>query len=294
VQLDPELEDTTQQVTIDPKPITLSSTEYQKDTSTTSREPGGRPGAVSNDVNGNKPLTVTASAAAPQSQSNESRSEVSNLPGHTVTQKKKARLVPTYVTAAIQFPMSHVLKTWRQLNPTPAGQTPKEPDPAELEKIKGQLTTKIEEIARNLLPPFPTGTNPYPHITVTPYDDLKGEEIPPPSFAAQAGAWFADNWRSLAMIGVGAFCLVMLRSMVKSTAAAQPAPSAFNAAEAFAQPRLHVEPEHEEEEDDQPEKMLRRRFEMSGPNLKQELQELVKEDPDAAATILRNWIGDAA
>ncbi|HUE71339.1 MAG TPA: hypothetical protein VMP01_10685 [Pirellulaceae bacterium] len=293
VQLDPELEDTTQQVTLDPKPVTVSSSEYQKDASTTSREPGGRPGAVSNEVNGNRPLTVTAAAAAPQTQSNETRSEVSNLPGHTITSKKKARLVPTYVTAAIQFPMSHVLKTYRQLHPTPAGQTPKEPDSAELDKIKSELKTKIEETARNLLPPFATGTNPYPHITVTPYDDLKGDEIPAASTASLAAAWFADNWRTLAMVGVGALCLLMLRSMVKSTASAQPASAAFAGEEAFQRPRLHVETD-EDEEPAEPEKMLRRRFEMTGPNLKQELQELVKEDPDAAATILRNWIGDAA
>ncbi len=293
VQLDPEVEDTTQQVTLDPKPITLSSSEYQKDASTTSREPGGRPGAVSNDVNGNKPLTVTAGASAPETQSNESRSEVENLPGHTVTRTRKDRLVPTYVTAAIQFPMSHVLATWRQLHPTPAGQTPKEPDPADLDKIKTELKTKIEETARNLLPPFATGTNPYPHITVTPYDDLKGDEIPAPSTASQAGDWLADNWRTLAMVGVGAFCLLTLRSMVKSTATAPQPAAAFAVAEELHPPRLHVEPA-DEETDEQPEKMLRRRFELSGPNLKQELQELVKEDPDAAATILRNWIGDAA
>lgn len=290
VQLSPEIEDTTQQVTLDPKPVTVVSSEYQKDSNTTTREPGGRPGAVSNDVNGNKPLTVTAAASSPESQTNESRSEVENLPGHTINRKTKPPLVPTFVTAAVQFPMSHVLKTWRQTHPTPAGQTPKEPDQAELDKIKGDIKTKIEEIVRNLLPPFSQGTNPYPHITVTPYDDLQGEEIAAPSIASQAGAWFADNWRSLAMVGVGAFCLMMLRSMVKSTAAA-PAPAA--ATEAAETPRLHVE-EEEEESASEPEKVLRRKFEMGGPNLKQELQELVKEDPDAAATILRNWIGDAA
>ena len=290
VQLSPELEDTTRQVTLDPKPITVSSSEYQKDSSTTTRELGGRPGAESNGVNGNRSLAVTAPAAAPETQSNESRSEVENLPGHTVTTTTKPPLVPTIVTAAIQFPMSHVVKTWRQTHPTPAGQTPKDPDPAELDKIRNDIKTKVEEIVRNLLPPFSQGTNPYPHITVTPYDDLQGEPIAEPPLASQAGTWFADHWQTLAMIGVGVMCLLMLRSMVKSTAAAPPvAESAF-----AAMPRLHVEEEVESEDEAEPAKVLRRRFEMSGPNLKQELQELVKEDPDAAATILRNWIGDAA
>lgn len=293
VQLSPEVEDTTEQVTLDPKPITLSSSEYQKDSSTTTRDLGGRPGAIPNEVQGNRPLAVTAAATAPETQSNETRSQVENLPGHTITRTANDKLVPTYATAAIQFPMSHVVKVWRQTHPTPAGQTPKEPDPAELDKIRNDIKTKIEEIARNLLPPFATGTNPYPHITVQSYDDLQGEEIPPPSVASQTGTWFADNWRSVAMLCVGAVCLVMLRSMVKSTAMPTPLAPARAADESVEHPRLRLE-EEEEELDAEPEKVLRRRFEMSGPNLKQELQELVKEDPDAAATILRNWIGDAA
>jgi flagellar biosynthesis/type III secretory pathway M-ring protein FliF/YscJ len=40
--------------------------------------------------------------------------------------------------------------------------------------------------------------------------------------------------------------------------------------------------------------VLRKRFLTSGPDLKAELQELVKENPDAAANVLRLWIGEAA
>ncbi len=31
-----------------------------------------------------------------------------------------------------------------------------------------------------------------------------------------------------------------------------------------------------------------------GPSLRDELSELVKEDPDAAVTVLRSWIGNAS
>lgn len=90
------------------------------------------------------------------------------------------------------------------------------------------------------------------------------------------------------MIAVGLVSLVMLRSMVRGAAPA-PAPSA----EAVEAPRLAAIDE-EEEEEPQVETVLRRKFDSGGPNLKNELQLLVKEDPDAAAAILRNWIGDAA
>jgi flagellar M-ring protein FliF len=287
-QLNPEIQDTTQQVTLDSKPVAISSSEYQKDSSTTIRDLGGRPGAASNGINGNRAIEVTSATTAPETQTNESRSDIKNIPGHSVTQKSKVGLAPTLVTAAIQYPTSHIVKVWRQTHPAPAGQAPARPDPAEVDKIKEEIKTKIEETVRNLLPPFDKGINPYPHITVTPYEDLQGEPIPEPTIVAQAGTWLADNWRSLAMIVVGAMCLLMLRSMVKSAASA---PS--SAATAVEVPRLHVEEEETEDPQDQP-KVLRRKFEMSGPNLKQELQDLVKEDPDAAATILRNWIGDAA
>ena len=36
------------------------------------------------------------------------------------------------------------------------------------------------------------------------------------------------------------------------------------------------------------------RFGTSGKSLKDELSELVSEDPDAAANVLRNWIGNVA
>jgi flagellar biosynthesis/type III secretory pathway M-ring protein FliF/YscJ len=40
--------------------------------------------------------------------------------------------------------------------------------------------------------------------------------------------------------------------------------------------------------------VLRGKFRSGGPDLKSELHEIVKENPDAAATVLRAWIGDAA
>ena len=49
-----------------------------------------------------------------------------------------------------------------------------------------------------------------------------------------------------------------------------------------------------DEDDPEPVKVLKTRFAISGPDLKAELREIVKENPDAAATILRSWIGEAA
>ena len=54
-------------------------------------------------------------------------------------------------------------------------------------------------------------------------------------------------------------------------------------AEAAQVPRIAEDEEQEEEPE--VESVLRRKFDVSGPNLKQELQLLVKEDPDAEAAL---------
>jgi flagellar M-ring protein FliF len=48
------------------------------------------------------------------------------------------------------------------------------------------------------------------------------------------------------------------------------------------------------DEEPEPVRVLKTRFTSSGPDLKTELQDIVKENPDAAAAILRSWIGEAA
>lgn len=81
--------------------------------------------------------------------------------------------------------------------------------------------------------------------------------------------------------------------MIRSPAVL-PRPAAAHA-ESHMGPRLAVmESDTESTEEAEPEKVLKRRFQTSGPDLRAELQEIVKENPDAAANILRSWIGEAA
>ena len=56
---------------------------------------------------------------------------------------------------------------------------------------------------------------------------------------------------------------------------------------------MTVSADSEEEEREAPQKRFAKRL-ASGPSLKDELAEMVREDPDAAASILRTWIGNAS
>jgi flagellar M-ring protein FliF len=282
VEFSPEAEGTIQQAMPEPKTAAVSSGEYRNDSTTPTRK-NGHMAAEATEVNGNRSLALTP--AAPETPLSEVRPGVEHLPGHAVNREFKPPLVPTLVAAAIQFPSSHVVKTWHKSHSTAAGRSLNEPDPVELEKIRGDIQTKVEQIVRSLLPPAPQAADRIPRVTVTAYDDLQGEALPAPSLASQARHWLAENWRSLAMVGVGALCLLVLWSMVRSTAAA---PSAL-VADTVQIPRLRADETSAERE-----RTLRRSLGTSEANLKQELQELVEEDPDAAAAILRNWIGDAA
>ena len=90
------------------------------------------------------------------------------------------------------------------------------------------------------------------------------------------------------MMGLVVFSLLMLRSMVGSV----PVSSGPISVETTGG-SLSIVPESEEEEAvDDGVTRLKRRFQ-SGHSLKDDLSEMVKEDPDAAATILSNWISSA-
>jgi flagellar M-ring protein FliF len=291
-ELNPEVEHSTRIVKLDPKPVPINSRETNKESTTTAPQLSGRPGAVPNGV-GNQAQSVAATAGSGGSTLTESQSDIQTVPGFEESTSDKVGLIPTIVTASIEVPASYFVQIWRQRNPAAVGATAKEPEASDLAKIETETVNRIKETVRNLLPPVAQGTNPYPHIVVSTYTDLPGSPVAEPSLAATSGTWLAENWRTLALIGVGLISLLMLRSMIRSPAA-QPRP-ATPSAEQHVGPRLAVmESEAAEPEGAEPEKVLRRRFQSSGPDLRAELQEIVKENPDAAATILRSWIGEAA
>ena len=90
------------------------------------------------------------------------------------------------------------------------------------------------------------------------------------------------------MMGLAVFILLMLRSMVRTV----PVSSGPIAVETTGGGLTIVTESAEEEVVDDSSTRLKRRFQ-SGHSLKDDLSEMVKEDPDAAATILSNWINSA-
>jgi flagellar M-ring protein FliF len=297
VELNPETLHKKHTFTPDPKPVPIDSQESTKEQTTRSPQGGGRVGAQVNGVEtqGNRPLAVTTASSGPESQLTETRTDNKSLPGHDTTVVEMARLVPRKVTASIDIPASYYLEVWKKRNPQAADKAAKPPDQAELAIVEAETKKRLEETVRNLLPDVEKGANPWPYIVVQTYVDLPKAAVAPPSLASNSTSWLADNWQTLGVVGLGLLSLLMMRSMLRSTggspmptSAAAPANSASTA-----QPNLTIhDPGHED--DPEPVRALKARFQTTGPDLKTELHDIVKENPDSAAAILRSWIGEAA
>ena len=91
------------------------------------------------------------------------------------------------------------------------------------------------------------------------------------------------------MIGLAMVSMLFLRGMLNS---APPEPASSPEA---ATPGLKIAKTDDHDTDARHEaESAKRRFRTTGPNLRAELTDLVKEDPDTAANILKSWIGEAA
>ena len=106
--------------------------------------------------------------------------------------------------------------------------------------------------------------------------------------------WLGSNWQTLGLFLLTVFGVFVLRGMIRSAqASAMAAPSGPSPPTPTAA-QIYEEMEAEDEDEDDAINSLRAKFQPSGRSLRDELSELVREDPDAAASVLQNWIGDAA
>ena len=105
-----------------------------------------------------------------------------------------------------------------------------------------------------------------------------------PFARVKALQWLGQNWSTLGIVGLAAFGLIFLRSMVRSAAAA-PAPGGPAV--------LSLE---SDDDASAAAAVLGRRARRrdAGHSSRDELGELVQENPDTAADILKSWISNAS
>ncbi|HUT91633.1 MAG TPA: flagellar M-ring protein FliF C-terminal domain-containing protein [Thermoguttaceae bacterium] len=284
VELKEEMNHREEQVQYDPKgsvPVSLSETSVER--TSESAAPAGRPGYMAQNA---ARTLATATAKGTSETETQSESTQQSLTSTTRTTSEKPGLTPERVTVAVTVPTSYFERVWRKENPPKEGEEAKQPEASDLEPIRTQTIARVKEFVATTIPQPADGTDPKDLVTVAPFPDIAPPDIPEPGLAANVFVWLGDYWSTLGLIGLALASLLMLRSMIR----AAPVVST----EARAPAAASGEPGEEEELSAQEvaDRKLKR-FSGSRGSLRDELSELVNEDPDIAANILRNWIGTA-
>lgn len=121
----------------------------------------------------------------------------------------------------------------------------------------------------------------------TPGQDVRQHATPPADFTREASRWLVQPWNAIGLIGLALVGLLVLRSIVRGTSAGAKQTTA-------SMPADGVDAPARSRASTVPAPHWTRRTDPSDRSPSEELSELVDEDPEAAANILRNWIGQAS
>ena len=289
-ELDKAIELTTQTSESAGEPMPIHERTFTTDTERSQMAPGGRVGVTANGPSGAGDTSATKQLV--EKTLEETRDTRNNF-GNKNSILRESGLVPEEVRAGIAIPQSYLLDLWRERQRR-KGEDPEAPLPVDIDtqiqQISGPVSDKIKEIVAPLLPKELAKTN-LSSVEVTFFETLPTDPIEKPSMGSQALAWAGSHFSTITMAGIALVGLLMLRSLVKGIPPAEPVGSlsaptlSINVASTTASSESEKVPA---EEDDRPRLKLKK-----GPDLKEDLAEIVREDPDAAAAILRGWISNA-
>lgn len=294
VELSGDLEQTSRTTEIDSKEaVVIHSQKETQRSVTSSGGPGGRPGLEAQQRGANnQPANLAAGGGAPTREEDQLRTQQDSIVPHGETHQLRSGLVPQRVTVSVGVPGSYFRKVWESRNPPAPGAAAQAPTAQDLSVIEQEQIKKIREHVLQQIPKQP-GIDPVELVAVTTFPELPVESIPETPLADTAATWLAQSWATLGLFGLSIFSLLVLRSTIRS------APATATIVET---PIAAPETSHVAERDEEPviseitgeivpggPRIKRRR--LHGPTMKDDLVDIVREDPEAAAKILRGWIG---
>lgn len=270
-------------LTVTPSDGKTVRSETQRETEQSSvNEGGGQPGAPANGPSRRgleESLARTNSSTVERETSSEE-----NAVGQETTQEIFVGFKPKELHASIAIPRDYVRNIWVQQNSE--GDLTKLTD-TEMQTMENAVKMNVEKYVQNLLPRLSLGEDQYRQVEVIFIDTLKQELPSEPTTADTALAWTGEYWGTLSMLGLAGVSLLLLRSALRPTDGTSPTSTtgmeldfSSNASEANDSPDTHSE---------RPKLRIKKT-----ESLKEDLSEMVREDPDAAASILRAWIHNAA
>ncbi len=298
VELTEETSNHSEEIEYQPKPVTVQSETNTVSESSERGASGGRPGLAAQAPPGvggpaSGGTSVAAGVGSGRTSKDTTGEIIKSLPGHTVTKIEKAGLKPDKVKAAISIPIAYLRKVWQKQNPD------QEMTQEQLDTAKNEKAQEVSMLVNSLVPQVVNPQDRRRDVTITFFEDIADPiVVEEPSAIASTMGWFGKNLSTVSLSLLAVFGMVMLRSIVRANPTSPGAPEADATEQSVAaidSPAILPFPPGEnatEEEKIEHEKVLKRRL-SSGPSVKDELADLVKEDPDAAATILRTWISSA-
>ena len=282
VKLDNTLSSREKTRKLDPKTVTVQSQEAGSKLTRVTRPQRGAPGYQANRPPNQATALTGSGGVASQEDEKTNESESINLVSGTEVESEKAGLTPTRESVSVSVPTDYLVREWQLKNPAPEGQEPATPDAAALDMILRDLSAKIKETAGQLVLKV-EGTAPEDLVTVNSFQSMPPAPLPETGIMTQAMSWIAGSWQTLAVVGLVIFSLVMLRSFVRSVPAPSPSESIVSTAH-----------EGEADESDSGPDTVRFGGYSEEKSVRDELADMVKHDPDAAAAILRSWISTPA
>ncbi len=270
---------------VEPKATPISTMTKSRSKTREGTVPAGAAGVIANQAQGLRPTQTKGS----RDEEEESTEQTVNAVSRSSIETDVTGHAPKRVTASVGIPTSYFESIWRTRQGIGAGTDSKKPPQAELDQIRTQEIKKTQDAIVSLLLPYNEGeTDMTKAVSVVEFPDIPPEQVPEPGIPERVTGWLIENWRTLGLIALALVSLVMLRSMVRSVPTGEE-PVRAPVAQGPGQPAAETAKREETAAD-----RRLKRLTGSGPTLRDELTQIVTEDPETAANILRTWIGNVS
>ena len=263
-----------------------------------------RPGQV---AQWSRPLIDPTGDVSPRDLIDEKKREMETshaLPGREKTQEDLP-YIPERVRVSIQIPRDHIVSIWRERNRLLGGDPDTRPAPEELRAEEEAFAFQQKESVAQLLVEYRASAKEDPMDLVT---VVYSDRILPEETILTAWEMFVlflrDHWQSLVLMSLVGGGLVVLWSISKP-----PKPDTITIYEGLETPLEAIDARIAEKRRlaeeaaaaaaAAEEEAMQQEFENtlgelgSLRSLKDEIAELIRDNPEAAAAIIRQWIGNA-
>ena len=265
-----------------------------------------RPGQI---AQWSRPLIDPTGDISPKDKTEERKREAETtnaLPGVETT-SEELPYIPKKITASIRIPREHLLALWKEQNRLFGGNSAATPTPEELKTIEETLTLETKQSVGKLLEPYRESnkTDPKELVEVTYFDLIRPEETVLTAWE-QFALFLKENWQNLGLMSL-VFCGMTVLWLISKPQK----PDNIVIYEGLETPLEAIDARIAEKQRLEEERLAAEaaaaaaaaeeleEFENSLGDLgsirslRDEIAELIAKNPEAAAAVIRQWIGNA-